>query len=70
VTLRASKLCEDGPRPQYGIITHEIMDNMFARRLLAADYLSHSRNPRTRHAAYMVRETLIALRKEMEELIS
>lgn len=68
--MKVSALCKAGPRPKYGIITHETLDDMFTRRLLAADYLSHSGNLRTSHAAYMVREALIAVRKELEELIS
>lgn len=66
---RATKLSIAGPRPKYGIITNETIDQIFIRRLMVADLLSHSDGVKAGHAGWAVRETLLAIRKELSELI-
>lgn len=53
----------------YGVITPEIVEEIFERRLLAADLLSRVDDKRTSHAAKMVRTALEGVRSEIEELI-
>ena len=57
-------------RRAYGIITPEIIDELFDKRMLAADLLSRSDTPRQSHAAKMVLITLDTLKAELEGLIA
>jgi hypothetical protein len=54
----------------YGVITPETVDDIFNRRLLAADLLSRTQDRRVAHAATMVRTTLEAVRDELLETIA
>jgi hypothetical protein len=65
--MRASSLKK---KAEYGIITREILEEIFTRRLLAADLLSRAEGKATSHAAKMVRTTLEAVRAELEGKIS
>jgi hypothetical protein len=53
----------------YGVITLDTLDEIFTRRLLAADLLSRVEERRISHAAKMVRTTLEEVRSELKELI-
>lgn len=56
-------------KSEYGIITNEILDEIFNRRIVAADLLSHSTGLREHHAGWAVREALISVRQQLEGLI-
>jgi hypothetical protein len=68
-TLRASAF-KAGPRPRYAIVTEEKINELFEERLLVADLLARSDGLRDHAAGWAVRETLLAIKKELEELVS
>lgn len=55
--------------PKYGIVTHEILEEMFTRRLLYASLLARA-DSETAFIAGMVYSALISVKMELEELIS
>lgn len=65
--MRVSNLAS---KAEYGVITHEIVEEICDRRMLAADFLSWVDDDRTSHAAKMVLLTVEGIRNELMELIS
>lgn len=57
-------------RREYGIITQEILDDIFTQRLIAADLISRSDIARQHHAGQMVLLTLDTVKKELERLLA
>lgn len=64
--MRVSNLAQ---KEEYGIITVEILDEIFSQRMMAADLLSIDRDDRTAHAAKTVRFTLESLYSDFASLI-
>lgn len=56
-------------RRRYAIVTPEVVEEIFNRRLLAADLLARVDDRETSHAAKMVRLTLEAVRAEIERMM-
>lgn len=68
--MPVARVSEIPRRVEYGIVTRETVDDIFNRRLLAADLLSRTQDRRVAHAATMVRTTLEAVRDELLETIA
>jgi hypothetical protein len=50
----------------YGVITEETIHEIFDRRMLTADLLTHSSDKQEAFAAFLVLQTLKAIREELE----
>lgn len=55
---------------RYGVITDETLSDMFDKRMLVADLLSHSTDAKEAFWASLVLQTLSEIRKELEGRIS
>ena len=59
-----------GPRPRYAILTTEMIDDMFTRRLATASLLTRSRDKKEAFMAFMILTTLQTIKEEIEEKLA